>query len=156
MTVIATKEKGVLSSVVMDDINALVHDYNYAYGQTATEASDTEYKLGQVVIWNTDHWEILKTGDVLTGASGVATAGAPIAVVVGFSALGDGLTGTVTSGGNDVVVLYQGAVNVKESGLIFDGGLSAGEVTAAKVQLAKQGLTLKAVASQVAVTEYNA
>lgn len=156
MTVIATRNKTVLSSVLMDDVAGLVMDYNIAHGQTAQEASDTEYTLGQVVIWDTDHWEALATTDVLTGGSTADTANHPLAVVVGFDSLGDTSTGTVGTGGTDVVLLYQGPANIKEAGLVLDAGLTGGEVTAAKAQLASQGLKLKAVSTQVDVSYYSA
>lgn len=156
MTVIATKNKNVLSSVLMDDMAGLVADYNVAHGQTAQEAADTTYTVGQVVIWNTDHWEILKTTDVLTGGSTAATANHPLGVVVGFDSLGDKGTATVGTGGTQAVILYQGPANIKEAGLVLDAGLSGAEVTAAKTQLASQGLKLKDVAAKVAVSYYSA
>ena len=155
MTVIATKQK-VLSSVLMDDVNALVHDYNYAHGQEAREGSDTTYSLGQVVVWDTDHWEILKTGVALSGGSTAATANNPLAVVVGFDSLGDSFDETVGSSNRNVVVVYQGAVNVKEAGLVLDAGLSGAEETAAKEQLAAQGIKLAQAASKVASNFYGA
>lgn len=156
MPVIATKNKNVLSSVVMDDVAGLVADYNFAHGQTVEEAANTTYTVGQVVIWNTDHWEILQNADALTTTSTAATAGATLGVVVGFDALGDVGTATVGSAGRDAVILYQGPVNIKEQGLVFAGTVLAAQQNAAKALLAKQGLKLKTVASTVAVTHYSA
>lgn len=156
MTVIATKNKSVLSSVLMDDANALVHDFNFAHGQTAEESSDTTYTIGQVVIWDTDHWQILKTTDTLDSVSTAATAGKSLGVVVGKDSLGDERSFTVGSGGSNVVILFQGPANVKEQGLVLDAGLSGAETNAAKLALAQAGLKLKTVASQVDVSFYGA
>lgn len=153
MTVIATTQE-VLSKVLAEDLSVIMKDYNFAHGETATEASDVDYVLGQVVVWDTDHWEILKTGVALTGGSTAATANVPLAVVVGFDSLGDEWDETVGSGGRDVVLAYQGPLKIKEANLTFDGGLSAGEVAAAKAQLAEQGMKMVTVADSVASTFY--
>lgn len=156
MPVIATKNKNVLSSVVMDDVAGLVADYNFAHGQTIGAASNTTFTVGQVVIWKNSRWELLANADALTSTSTAATAGATLAVVVGFDALGDEGTAVAGSAGRDAVVLYQGPVNIKEQGLIFAAGVLAPQQAAAKAVLAKQGLKLKTVASTVAVTHYSA
>lgn len=151
MTVIATKNDAqVLSGVLMDDMAGLVLDYNFAHQQTLTEAAATDITIGDVVVWDTDHWELAATGATLTGDSPL---GYGLGVVVGFESLGDTYTKNMTSG--NVVVLYQGPVNVKEVGLAF-GTLNGTETTAAKVQLAKQGLKLKATSSKLESSFYSA
>lgn len=153
MTVIATKnDKEVLSGLVMDDVAGLVHDYNYAHGQTLTEASETTVEIGQIVVWETDHWEVVQNLDTLTGDGAAETGGYGLAVVVGFDALGDQYSKAITSG--NIVVLYQGMVNIKESGLKY-GTLDSAEQTAAKVQLAKQGLKLKTTANSLGTSFYS-
>lgn len=151
MTVIATKNDAqVLSGVLMDDMAGLVLDYNFAHQQTLTEAAATDVTIGDVVVWDTDHWELAATGATLTGDSPL---GYGLGVVVGFDSLGDTYTKNMTSG--NVVVLYQGPVNVKEVGLAF-GTLNGTETAAAKVQLAKQGLKLKATSSKLESSFYSA
>jgi hypothetical protein len=155
MTVIATKDKNVLSSVLADDMNGLVADYNFAHGQTAGEAANTEYKVGQVVIWSTNRWEILANADTINTVSTAATAGKSLGVVVGFDSLGDVGTATVGSAGRDVVVLYQGPAKIKEQGLVFAAGVGAPKVAEAKAALAAAGLKLVNVAATLAVTHYS-
>ena len=113
MTVIATKNDAqVLSGVLMDDMAGLVLDFNFAHRQTLTEASATDVKLGDVVVWNTDRWE--KAANLATLDS-TSPLGYGLGIVVGFESLGDTYTKNMTTG--NVVVLYQGPVNVKEVGL---------------------------------------
>lgn len=153
MTVIATKNDAqVLSGVLMDDMAGLVLDYNFAHQQTLTEAAATDITIGDVVVWDSvnGYWELAATGATLTGDSPL---GYGLGVVVGFESLGDTYTKNMTSG--NVVVLYQGPVNVKEVGLAF-GTLNGTETTAAKVQLAKQGLKLKATSSKLESSFYSA
>lgn len=151
MTVIATKnDANVLSGVVMDGMEGLVHDFNYAHFQTLTEGSATTVSLGDVVVWDTDHWEKATTTATLDATSPV---GFGLGIVVGFESLGDKYSQEMTSG--NVVVLYQGPVNVKEVGLDF-GTLDAGETDTAKGQLAKQGIKLKATTEKLETSFYSA
>ncbi|QHZ59730.1 hypothetical protein HWD03_gp005 [Alteromonas phage vB_AmeM_PT11-V22] len=153
MTVIATKNDAqVLSGVLMDDLAGLVLDHNFAHRQTLTEASATDVKIGDVVVYDSvnDQWELAATGATLDGDSPL---GFGLGVVVGFESLGDTYTQNMTSG--NVVVLYQGAVNVKEAGLNF-GGLNGTETAAAKAQLGKQGIKLMATTSGVETSFYSA
>jgi len=161
MTIIATKQD-VLSSVLMADSNALVENYNYAV-QEAEETAIATYTIGQVVRWNTDHWQIVKTADFTTNAlnttaSLVGTAGAKLAVVVGFEGLGkDGMTKTLAANtAQKVVVCYRGPVAIKEAGLVFDAGVTAPQLANAKLILAQQGLDLKQVAGAITTSFYGA
>ena len=151
MTVIATKNDAqVLSGVLMDDMAGLVLDFNFAHRQTLTEASATDVKLGDVVVWNTDRWE--KAANLATLDS-TSPRGYGLGLVVGFESLGDTYTKNMTTG--NVVVLYQGPVNVKEVGLDF-GTLDATETAAAKAQLGKQGIKLKATTDRLETSFYSA
>ena len=151
MTVIATKNDAqVLSGVLMDDMAGLVLDFNFAHRQTLTEAAATDVKLGDVVVWDTDHWELAATGATLTGDSPL---GYGLGIIVGFESLGDTYTKNMTTG--NVVVLYQGAANVKEVGLDF-GTLNGTETDAAKAQLGKQGIKLKATTQRLETSFYSA
>lgn len=150
MTVIATKnDKHVLSGVLMDDVAGLVMDFNFAHKQTLTEGSEATVTLGDLVVWDTDRWELAATGATLDGDSPL---GFGLGVVVGFESLGDEYSKDMTTG--NVVVLHQGMVNVKASGLRY-GSLNASEQAAAKTQLGKQLIKIKDVASEVAVTHYS-
>lgn len=150
MTVIATKnDSQVLSGLLMDDVAGLVHDFNFAHFQTLTQGAATDVKIGDVVVYDTDHWELAVTTATLDGDSPL---GYGLGVVVGFESLGDKYTQNMTSG--NVVVLYQGMANIKESGLDF-GTLIEAEVLAAKTQLGKQGLKLKATAASLENSFYN-
>lgn len=151
MTVIATKNDAqVLSGVLMDDMAGLVLDYNFAHLQAFEAASDTDVSLGDVVVYVTDHWELASTGATLTGDSPL---GYGLGIVVGFESLGDDYTKNMSTG--NVVVLYQGAVNVKEVGLSF-GTLDETETSAAKVQLGKQGIKLKTTTEKLTSSFYSA
>lgn len=151
MTVIATKNDAqVLSGVLMDDMAGLVLDYNFAHQQAFEAASATDVKLGDVVVYDTDHWELAANLATLDGNSPL---GYGLGVVVGFESLGDTYTKNMTTG--NVVVLYQGPVNVKEVGLDF-GTLDGTETAAAKVQLGKQGIKLKATSSKLESSFYSA
>ncbi|QDP64756.1 MAG: hypothetical protein GOVbin2917_71 [Prokaryotic dsDNA virus sp.] len=151
MTVIATKNDAqVLSGVLMDDMAGLVLDFNFAHRQTLTEAAATDVKLGDVVVWDTDHWEKATNLATLDGTSPL---GYGLGIVVGFESLGDTYTKNMTTG--NVVVLYQGAANVKEVGLDF-GTLDATETDAAKAQLGKQGIKLKATTERLETSFYSA
>lgn len=151
MTVIATKNDAqVLSGLVMDDMAGLVMDFNYAHGQTLTEASEATVTIGDLVIWNTDHWELAANLDTLNGDSPL---GFGLAIVVGFESLGDKYSQAMTSG--NVVVLHQGAVNVKSTGLRY-GTLSAAEQIAARTQLGKQLIKVKDVSAKLTSSFYSA
>ena len=150
MTVIATKnDSQVLSGLLMDDVAGLVHDFNFAHSQTLTQASATDVKIGDVVVYDTDHWELAANTATLDGDSPL---GYGLGVVVGFESLGDKYTQNMTTG--NVVVLYQGMANVKETGLDF-GTLNTAETAAAKAQLGKQGIKLKSVATKLDNSFYN-
>lgn len=154
MPVIAVRNKNVLSSVVMDDVAGLVADYNFAHGQTIGAASDTEFTVGQVVVWKNNRWEILANADAADGTSTAATAGAPVGVLVGFNALGDVGVKTVGSAGHPAVILYQGPVNIKEQGLLFAASVGAPKRAEVKLALSKQGMKLRTVAQTLEVTHY--
>lgn len=151
MTVIATKnDQQVLSGLLMDDVSALVHDFNFAHGQTLTEASETTITLGDIVVWDTDHWELAANLATLDGNSPL---GFGLGVVVGFDSLGDKYSQAMTTG--NVVVLHQGMVNVKATGLRY-GTLNATEQAAAKVQLGKQLIKVKDVSAKLDTSFYSA
>ncbi len=148
MTIIATKnDKQVLSGVLMDDMSGLVQDFNFTYA-TLTEAGATTVTLGDVVVWDTDHWELAATTDTLDGDSPI---GFGLGVVVGFDSLGDVYSKEFTTG--NVVVLVQGPVNVKSTGLRYNT-LNASEQAAAVTQLGKQGVRVKAVSAGLTSTFY--
>lgn len=151
MTVIATKnDSQVLSGLLMDDVAGLVMDFNFAHKQTLTEGSATDVTIGDLVVWNTDHWELAATTDALDGDSPL---GFGLGVVVGFESLGDEYSKNMTSG--NVVVLYQGMANVKASGLRYND-LTGAEQTAAVTQLGKQGIKVKSVAAGLTTSFYSA
>lgn len=162
MTIIATKDKA-LSSVFLSDIYSLVEDYNYNSNQTAEETSETDYKIGQVVYWDTDHWRILKSTDFSTNVldaseSDLGTSGVSLGVVLGFNTLGgDKFTTTLEANtATNVVIGFQGPFAVKESGLVFDAGVTGASLANAKMNLAKQGIQLKSTAPAVSVSYYGA
>lgn len=153
MTVIATKNDAqVLSGVLMDDLTGLVHDHNYSSMQTLTQGAATDVKIGDVVVYDSvnGYWELAANLATLDADSPL---GFGLGIVVGFDSLGDTYTKNMTTG--NVVVLYQGAVNVKEAGLDF-GTLDATETDAAKVQLGKQGVKLKATSAKLTSSFYSA
>lgn len=151
MTVIATKNDAqVLSAVLMDDLAGLVLDHNCAHMETLTQGSATDVKLGDVVVYDTDHWELAANTATLDGDSPL---GFGLGIVVGFESLGDTYTKNMTTG--NIVVLYQGAVNVKEAGLDF-GTLDATETAAAKSQLGKQGIKLMKTSTKLDSSFYSA
>ncbi len=153
MTVIATKNDAqVLSGVLMDDLTGLVHDHNYSAMQTLTQGAATDVKIGDIVVYDSvnGYWELAANLATLDGNSPL---GYGLGVVVGFESLGDTYTKNMTTG--NVVVLYQGPVNVKEVGIDF-GTLDGTETAAAKVQLGKQGIKLKATSSKLESSFYSA
>jgi len=153
MTVIATKNDAqVLSAVLMDDLAGLVLDHNFAHRQTLTEGSATDVKIGDVVVYDSanDQWELAATGATLDGDSPL---GFGLGVVVGFESLGDTYTKNMTTG--NIVVLYQGSVNVKEAGLDF-GTLNTAETASAKAQLGRQGIKLMKTSTKLDSSFYSA
>lgn len=157
MAVIATSTP-MLSSVLMGDSTSLVPDYNYAR-VPAKEAAAANYVLGQVIVYNgTDAMKILKAADftvnVLNPTDSLFPDGALLGVVVGFDSLGDAWTKSIGTTASTLNGLFRGIVGVKENGLVFDAGLSEGQVTAAKKQLEKQGVDIKAVGAAVSATYY--
>ena len=158
MAVIATSTP-MLSSVLMGDSTSLVPDYNYAR-VAAKEAAPADYVLGQVIVYNgTDAMKILKAADFTVNALNPTDSlfpdGALLGVVVGFDSLGDAWTAEIGTSAVDVNGLFRGIVGVKENGLVFDAGLSAGQIAAAKKQLEKQGLDIKAVGAAVTSSFYS-
>lgn len=157
MAVIATSTP-MLSSVLMGDSTSLVQDYNYARVD-AKEAAAVDYKLGQVVVYNgTDAMKILEaadfSGSALSATDSLFPDGALLGVVVGFDSLGDAFTAEVGTVAREVNGLFRGIVAVKEAGLVFDAGLSTPQIAAAKKQLEKQGIDVKAVGAAVTSSFY--
>lgn len=157
MAVIATSTP-MLSSVLMGDSTSLVPDYNYAR-VACKEAAAADYVLGQVIVYNgTDAMKILKAADFTVNALNPTDSlfpdGALLGVVVGFDSLGDAWTASVGTTAKTVNGLFRGVVGVKENGLKFDAGLSAGQIAAAKKQLEKQGIDVKAVGAAVTSSYY--
>lgn len=159
MAVIATSTP-MLSSVLMGDSTSLVQDYNYSF-VTAKEAADAEYKLGQVVVYNgTDAMKILKATDFTAGALNTTTSTLPdgslLGVVVGYESLGDEWEKTIGTTATKVCVLFRGVSAVKENGLVFDAGVAGADLAAAKQQIQKQGIDIKAVGAAVTSSFYGA
>lgn len=153
MTVIANSTP-MLSSVLMGDSSFLTPDFNYQF-HNVKESADTEYKLGQVVVWNgTDAFRILKNTDFTDDTTITSTTSglkdqAILAVVVGFDSLGSEYSKTVGTTAVKACLLFRGQVDLKENGLVYDAGVVAARVATSKVQLQKQALDVKAVAAQV-------
>jgi len=158
MAVIATSTP-MLSSVLMGDSTSLVPDYNYAR-VACKEAAATDYVLGQVIVYNgTDAMKALKAADfdindLIITTDSLFPDGALLGVVVGFDSLGDAWTASVGTTAKTVNGLFRGVVGVKENGLKFDAGLSTVQVAAAKKQLEKQGIDIKAVGAAVTSSYY--
>ena len=165
MTVIATKDK-VLSDVLMQDVSALVENFNYTHDLRVDEASTKSYSLGQVVMWDAAlaGYRQIVAGDFtvdavnVPAAAGTAPNGAKFAVVVGFDDLGDALEQpvSVTTAGRNVVGLYRGPVSVKKGGLLWDAGLNAAKIASVTVQLQAQGIDVKNTLSAVSSSFYGA
>lgn len=159
MAVIATS-KSMLSGVLMGDSTSLVEGFNYAFA-VAKEAADTEYKLGQVVVYNgTDAVKVLKNADFTDDTTITSTAnpllpnGAVLAVVVGFDSLGSDSTKVVGTTATKVCLAFRGIAGLKENGLVFDAGVVAARVATAKRQLEKQDLAVKATGEAVTSSFY--
>lgn len=163
MTVIATKTKADLLShvLMMDQYDQLGDKQNYAHKVVAQETGATDYVVGQVLYYDTDHWRILVAGDftanVLNAAvSGKETKGHPLAIVVGDAA-GIGHVDALSleaATNTEITVVFGGGVNVKEAGLVFDAGVTGADLAAALVQLASQDVNLHDVATGVATKYY--
>ena len=157
MAVIATSTP-MLSGVLMGDSTSLVQDFNYSR-VAAKEAADATYSLGQVIVYNgTDAMKILKAADFtvndLNATDSLFPDGALLGVVVGFDSLGDAYSATVGTTAVEINALFRGIAAVKENGLVFDAGLSAGQIAAAKKQLEKQLIDVKAVGASIASSFY--
>lgn len=158
MAIIATSTP-MLSSVLMSDSSSLVQDFNYAFVD-AKEASDTEYTLGQVVVYNgTDAVRKLVNGDFTNDTTITETGsnlpnGAVIGVVVGFDSLGDAYSATVGTSAKKVCVLFRGIAAVKEDGLVFAAGVTAPRIATTKLTLQKADIDIKAVGASVSSSFY--
>lgn len=157
MAIIATSTP-MLSGVLMGDSTSLVPDFNYSQ-VAAKEAADTEYKLGQVVVYNgTDAMRILKATDFtvneLNATDSLFPNGALLGVVVGYEALGDAYTATIGTVAGKVNALFRGIAGVKQNGLVFDAGLSAGQIASAIKQLEVQNIDVKEVGAAVTSSFY--
>jgi len=158
MATIASR-KPVLSSVLMQDSFNVVENFNYQVS-TIEQAADTTVAIGTVVVWSVadSAFRVLLDADVATlpATSGLAN-GAPIAVVVGFDALGDAYDKEfVTATADKATLLFRGLASVKSSGLKFDAGVSAPNQALVLKQLEKQDIAVKAASVAVASDFYSA
>lgn len=158
MATIASR-KPVLSSVLMQDSFNVVENFNYQVS-TIEQAADTTIAIGAVVIWDaTDSaFRVLLDADVaaLPSTSGLVN-GSPIAVVVGFDALGDAYEKEfVAATAAKATLLFRGLASVKSSGLKFDAGVSAPNKALVLKQLEKQDIAVKAASVAVASDFYSA
>jgi hypothetical protein len=156
MPTIASRQP-VLSSVLMQDSFNVVENFNYEVS-TIKQAADLTIAIGSVVVWDTTDFRVLLNADVaaLPATSGLVN-GAPIAVVVGFDALGDAYDKEFLAATADkATLLFRGLASVKTSGLKFDAGVSAPNKALILKQLEKQDIAVKAASAAVAVSFYNA
>tara|TARA_R110000782_G_scaffold199294_1_gene288312 strand:- start:1711 stop:2193 length:483 start_codon:yes stop_codon:yes gene_type:complete len=158
MPTIASRQP-VLSSVLMQDSFNVVENFNYEVS-TIKQAADLTIAIGTVVVWSVadSAFRVLLNADVaaLPATSGLVN-GAPIAVVVGFDALGDAYDKeflAATAGKS--TLLFRGLASVKNTGLKFDAGVSAPNKALILKQLEKQDIAVKAASAAVAVSFYNA
>lgn len=163
MTVIATKGS-ILSDVLMQDAFSLVENFNYQHNLPVDEAGNVNYKVGQVLIWDSSAAYRVPTSADFTldvvetpTTDGAAVDGAHFAVVVGFDALGDTNETVVVGTAGDVVVgLFRGPASVKKSGLIWAAGVTAPMQASVIKQLEKQGIAVKDTLAAVSSSFYGA
>ena len=157
MATIASR-KPVLSSVLMQDSFNVVEGVNYQVS-TIEQAADTTVAIGTVVVWSVadSAFRVLLDADVaaLPVTSGLAN-GAPIAVVVGFDALGDAYEKEFLAGVADkVTVAFRAMVSVKDSGLKLDAGVTVPNKALVIQQLEKQEVFVKKASVAVSSDFYN-
>lgn len=163
MTVIATKGS-ILSDVLMQDAFSLVENFNYQHGLPVDQAANTNYVVGQVLIWDSSAaYRVIVADDFTSNVvetpttDGAAVDGAHFAVVVGFDALGDtNETVVVGTAGDAVVGLFRGPASVKKTGLVWAAGVTTAMQNSVIKQLEKQGIAVKDVLSAVSSSFYGA
>lgn len=163
MTVIATKGS-ILSDVLMQDSFSIVENFNYQHRLPVDEAGNVNYKVGQVLIWDSSAaYRVIVADDFTANAveipttDGAAANGAKFAIVVGFDALGDtNETVVVGTAGDQVVGLFRGPASVKKSGLVWASGVTAAMQASVIKQLEKQDIAVKDTLSAVSSSFYGA
>jgi hypothetical protein len=163
MAIIATTGS-VLSDVLMQDSFPIVENYNYQHKLPVDEAGNVNYKVGQVLLWDSSAaYRKIVADDFTSNAieipttDGAAADGAKFVVVVGFDSLGDTKeTVVVGTAGDFVVGLFRGDASVKASGLVWDAALNDTQKASVVKQLEKQGISVKATTGAVSSSFYGA
>lgn len=163
MAIIATTGS-VLSDVLMQDSFPIVENFNYQHKLPVDEAANVNYKVGQVLLWDSSAaYRKIIASDFTANAieipttDGAAADGAKFVVVVGFDSLGDTKETVVVGTAGDLVVgLFRGPASVKSSGLVWDAALNDTQKASVVKELEKQGISVKAVTGAVSSSFYGA